>query len=76
MKCVVGCLPEGFDYKMVINSGDTLSGTFFDQVWGHEFKGNPGDQLTIIVTAKNKIAKPQKKRIKKSSSRLSVVYHV
>ena len=56
MKCVVGCLPEGFDYKMVINSGDTLSGTFFDQVWGHEFKGNPGDQLTIIVTAKNKIA--------------------
>jgi hypothetical protein len=56
MKCVVGCLPEGFDFKMSINNGDTLSGTFFDQVWGHEFMGNPGDQLTIIVTAKNKVA--------------------
>ncbi len=56
MKCVVGCLPEGFDFKMVINNGDTLSGPFFDQVWGHEFMGNPGDQLTIIVTAKNNVA--------------------
>ena len=56
MKCVVGCLPEGFDYKMVINNGDTLMETFFDQVWGYDFIGNPGDQLTIIVTAKNKVA--------------------
>ncbi len=56
MKYVVGCLPEGFEYKMVINSGDTLSGVNFDQVWGYEFSGNSGDQLTIIVTAKNEVA--------------------
>jgi hypothetical protein len=56
MKCVVGCLPEGFDFKMTINNGDTLEGTFVDQVWGYEFTGVHGDQLTIIAKAKVKKA--------------------